>query len=480
MRRSTLFLAIASALTILSASAKEQAILLGGGYMLGGSQGQIELNLKWVQEIIQARNIEPRVFYTDGDDPNPDVFIQQPVAENQQNLQPLARIFAQQFQNGISYRNHEVSGVEFSTQRDTFLPAFKNALQSYKSDDSLLFVYNGHGSPSEGAADEVALKLWNDTRLPAHEFQQSLDYLDSAVPFHYVFTQCYSGGFHRLIYKDSKAGHELAEPQRCGFTAESAWRQSEGCSASIDMGDYRDYTTFFFAALNGKDRLGRSLLADPDKNADGKTDLREAHLYTLEHAHSTDLSRSSSEDYLEQWRPWYLKWLPLGGDMPDNEYASLANAVAADNGISGDDPAGQSRSRLVQLRKETESLQREQDQARHNAEQLRGELLQKVIALWPQLTTPYTLAYKNLLLYDADEVQGWIVSQETYPLLHDLQDSDSEYDRRLLDAERHIAQLEKILRFRRLAFLQAWIYEYGSGEDIAAYEKLLSCESSTL
>ncbi|MCB1755145.1 MAG: hypothetical protein KDJ38_06465 [Gammaproteobacteria bacterium] len=480
MRKSVLSLFIASAMTFSVADAKQQAILLGGGYLLEGSQGQIELNLKWVQEILQARGIEPRVFYTDGDDQNPDIFIQQPVAESLQNLQPLARVFGQQVLNGVSYRNHEVAGVESSTDRETLLPVLNKTLQNVKPDDELLFVYNGHGSPSEGAADEVALKLWNDTRLSAGEFQETLAGLDPAVAFRYVFTQCYSGGFHRLIYQDSKAGHQLAEPLRCGFTAESAWRQSEGCSASIDMGDYRDYTTFFFAALNGKDRLERPLLADPDQNADGRTTLREAHLYTLEYAHSTDLSRSSSEDYLEQWRPWYLKWLPLSGDMPDNEYASLAKSVATHNDINETGLLEAVRSRLATLRAEFETLQAQQYQARDEAEQVREALQGRLIARWPQLGTPYTLAYKTLLLDGSDEVQNWIVSQQDYPQLRDLQDSDAEYDQQILETERNLAQLEKILRLRKLAFLQAWLYDYGSSEDIAGYEKLVGCESSAM
>ncbi len=475
-----LVVALSIVLISLSVNAKEYAILLGGGYRVEGSQGQIELNLKWVKEILQSPNRDLSVFYTDGNLDEPDVFIQQDVEESTGTLQPLSRIFGQQKSNGISYRNHIVQSVESTTDRQVLIPKLKSMMRSYVPGDKLLFVYNGHGSPTTSSADKVALKLWNNTRLPADELHSMLDELDSDVSFRYVFTQCYSGGFNRIIYKNSKKGHELAEPLRCGFTAESAWRQSEGCSASIDMGDYRDYTTFFFAALNGKDRHGQLLKTNPDRDNNGETDMREAHLYTLENAHSTDLSRSSSEDYLEQWRPWFLQWIPLAGEEPENEYTSLVKSLAAKNDIQQSNLVSATRLRLSTLRSEFAELKQDKEATHNKAEVLRTALLVRLLQRWPSLATPYTLAYKRLLLKHMDSIQNWIMLQSDYPLLRELQDADVQYEKKLLNSERNIAQMEKILRLRKLAYLKAWLYEYGDKEDTAAYERLLSCEASTL
>ena len=52
---------------------------------------------------------------------------------------------------------------------------------------------------------------------------------------------------------------ELARPgsNHCGFLAESADREAEGCSAAIEARDFKDYSTHFFAALAGHGRLDK-------------------------------------------------------------------------------------------------------------------------------------------------------------------------------------------------------------------------------
>lgn len=460
--------------------ADQNVVLLGGGYQLEGSQGQIELNLKWVQDILEKRQKSINVYYTDGDGENPDVFLQTPIEDSVEKLQPLARVFGQHVLNEISYRNHTVEGVLSETTASVLQPALKNLFEQSKPDDSLLVVYNGHGAPSALGAEQVALKLWGDTRMTAEQFHGLLSETDPNTDFRYIFTQCYSGGFHRLIYEDPVRGHALADGQRCGFTAESSWRQSEGCSASIDMGDYRDYTTFFFAAINGEDRLGQSLLVDPDQNSDGVTDMREAHLYTLEHAHSTDLSRSSSEDYLEQWRPWFLKWLPMGDATPENEYAVLSRSVALRIELDDSDIVRSARQKGDDFREKHASLSRDKYDSRVEIQRLSVMLTDTLTAKWPQLKAPYTRAYKKLLTEQLNDVQSWILAQASFEALRLLQDKEPDIEKQLLALERDTAQTDKVLRFRRLAFLQDWLYQYGSEREVKDYEGLVSCESSPI
>lgn len=83
----------------------------------------------------------------------------------------------------------------------------------------------------------------------------------------------------RLIRPDARDLRTLAAYNRCGFAAESADRLSEGCSASIEVGDYRDYTTYFFAALSGRHRSYQPLERSPDRDRDGYVTLHEAHVH---------------------------------------------------------------------------------------------------------------------------------------------------------------------------------------------------------
>jgi hypothetical protein len=140
-------------------------------------------------------------------------------------------------------------------------------------------------------------------------------------------TQCYSGAFHSLIYDNPREPGALAQ-DRCGFFSESALEQAEGCSLVVSEDEYRDYSTYFFAALSGRTRLGEPVDASHvDRDGDGARSFREAHLYTLAAAHSADLPRSTSEEYLSRWAPWYLLW-DTNVEARGSTYWTIADEVA--------------------------------------------------------------------------------------------------------------------------------------------------------
>jgi len=278
--------AIAACVALSTSVLADQVILIGGGDNVHDSQPQIEYNVRWVQGVLQATPASVRTFFTDGDDPAADIHYVVHGDDSESALAPLARVFGDVGVDRRRYRNHELTDISGGTQRDTLKPALQHLLGSDNAEDTLL-VFNGHGTRRSSTTDQVSLSLWNNTAMTPAELHSLLG--NNRAPFRFVFTQCYSGGFHRIAYANPKDGARLTNAKRCGFTAESAYRAAEGCSASIDSSDYRDYSTYFFAALSGYDRNGEILGQDPDTDADGVTSLREAHLYTLEKALSADL-----------------------------------------------------------------------------------------------------------------------------------------------------------------------------------------------
>lgn len=490
MTRLKLSLAIATYLIAqVNVAQADQAILIGGGYNINGSQGQIELNVKWVQSVLEEAELPVSTFFTDGDDPTADVHYQKldsqssteedPIEALAKQLEPVARLFGNQYLNQRRYRNHTVENVTGSTRADSLTDSLKALLSSAPDDPSLL-VYNGHGSQSESSVDQVTLELWDDTRLTANALHSILE--TSNAPSRFVFTQCYSGGFHRLAYANPESGLELASSARCGFTSESAYRLAEGCSASIDTNDYRDYTTYFFAALNGYDRNGEILAETTDTNNDGTTSLREAHLYTLEHAHSTDLSRSTSEDYLSSWEPWYLQWTLANQSLPNNEYAKLYRALADKYDIPlSDDPAKKARSKLASFEQTASDLKLRQQELRAEQASVQEKLIEQAIKQWPALMGPYTAQFQTMSgSGQLINVATWLREQPSYQQLVDLQTEDSNIDGTLLDAERNVTQMQKLFHMRKLANLKHQLYQHGEPAQISDYESLVSCEDAPL
>ena len=462
------------------AAAIDRTILIGGGNSLANSQAQIELNVKWVRELLEGSpGREVEVFYSDGDDPGADVVVQHPLQDADSELHPLARVFGAQDVNGEERRNHRVGTVAGGTSAGTLVPALQRRFASLRAGDSLTMVYNGHGSVDRQDPTANALMLWGDTRLDVRGLHAMLAGVDPAVPARWVFTQCFSGAFHRLAYRDPGRGLELAEGQRCGFTAESAWRMAEGCSASVAVGDYRDYTTFFFAALSGRTRQGEPLPAPADTDGDGRVSLREAHHYAVRHAYSTDLSRATSEDYLETWEPWFLRWQADARALPDNEFARIATAVAQREGI---DPGGATGIRQARLAARTshERLLAERRELRAQAARHAGAVRDPLLRRWPALAHPHTGGYLDTLRREQDAIVAWIAGHEAYPALRRAQQQLASLETRLLNAARRLAQVDKVARLRRLARLRHAFDTHASPAERSQYERLVACESAPL
>lgn len=456
-----------------------EALLIGGGYNLQGSQGQIELNVKWVQGILEDQGLNVDTYFTDGKEEGADVHYMLDPSKNESPLEPLARVFGDWVLENRRYRENEVDQVLGSTRREHLEPQLKTRFDG-SSDEELLLVYNGHGSQSYSTPDKVTMNLWDDTTLTASELHELL--APQRSPFRFVFTQCYSGGFHRLAYADSAQGSELSETPRCGFTAESAYRLAEGCSASIDSDDYRDYTTYFFAALSGYERSGKPIARDPDRNDDGMTTLREAHLFTLEEAYSTDLSRSTSEDYLDQWQPWYLRWLPTAADLPDNEYAALFRKLAERHGVALNSAIRSSlRKAKAATEQEVQALANQRLALEQQIQQMQYQLQYRLINHWPQLMGPYTGAYQTMAGNgQLEDISRQIKMLPEYGQLVQLQEHYASLDLEMLDRERLATQYQKMIRLRRLAQLKQQLTDHGSEHQQADYQSLLSCEEAPL
>lgn len=459
----------------------DNAILIGGGYDLQGSQGQIELNTKWVQQILETRGMQVTTFYTDGENPGLDVHYLQPESDYASPLEPLSRIFDTVELDRTNYRNHSVERVTDSTERSILLPQLRDLL-GLESTNSTLLVYNGHGNQSLSTPDKVTMHLWGDTVIQAQEVHTLLE--ETSSPFRFVMTQCYSGGFHRIAYDKPDTGITLADgPARCGFTAESAYRLSEGCSSSINSSDYRDYTTFFFAALTGINRQGKPLDINPDQNNDGVTTLREAHFYTLANAVSTDLPRSTSEHYLSNWAPWYLRWAPTHASLPDNEYAALFGRMASRLSLDPGAPqvARQIQSSLEQITDQRSSLVRSYAKTQNDIESLQSTLQGQLITRWPELVGPHTTAYANLATSgELRRISTIAAALKEYPTLVKLQQQLQQLEHNVLENERDSTQMQKLQRLRKLSTLQEQLLTHGTPHQIDDYNSLVSCEESTL
>ncbi len=478
MRRTEAFVVVFLLLAPLPAPAATDYVwLIGGGYNPDSSQAQIEQNVLWVSRLIgqlPGQRVQ-RIYFDDGDNPAHDVREQTPLRAPPE---PLRRLFAHGHVAGYHYRNHAIPRVDGGTERAALVAKLDQEIAGLRIGDRLLIVFNGHGSRNRRDPKGNRLWLWNNTSLDVREFDALLTRVPPTVPVRFVFTQCYAGAFARLA--PGKDGN------RCGFLAESEDQPAEGCAAGVDANDYRDYTTYFFAALAGRTRLDAPLPVNPDLDGDGHVSLYEAHLYALRAGESADLPRSTSEAFLERWRPWYADWRGLFGlnddALPDNVYTRLAQEL----GIKLDLPtdAKALRRALKQRRTELQSrarlLQRRQREQLRRIQALQHDIRKMVVERYPALER----LSRQETLTDADgdtrEIIRAIGAHPRYAELVQAQDARAAGEAELLAIERSLSRLDVFQRSKRLARWHGRFEAEASATDRETYGKLLACEQQGL
>lgn len=477
------FVIIFGLLVIAPTGAEDHVWMIGGGPTPDTSQAQIEFNVNFVLETLRARHPPPQlhVYYTDGDGPGKDVKLWVKPTDSPALLHPLARVFDAHEANGYEYRQHRVIGVRGGTEAGVLSARLANEFSVLKAGDRAMIIYNGHGHRGKFDAAESTLRLWNDTHMSVRELGALLDRVPAEVPVRFVMTQCYSGGFARLMHPQARATLELVAGERCGFMAESETREAEGCSASIEIGDYRDYTTYFFAALRGRTRNGEPIRGNPDRDDDGTVTLYEAHLYVLAEAHNADLPRSTSEVFLERWQPWYLRWFDTGVE-PDNIYAALAREVARKNSMpeAGLALARELRERKRDYLERIRVLNNDQEMLKREIETVQMDLRKELVQRWPGVKRPYTRNFAEFLRIDLAAAQDFLRAHPRYPELAAMQDRRMVIERELLHVDRDVTLRDKILRMRKLARLRAQFERHASDSDKAAYKRLVRCEQRPL
>jgi len=432
MIRKLLVLTIAAAPVM----AETRVSLIGGGDTLEHSQVQIESNVGWLQTIFREREIETRTYFGSGDGEESDVAYLAPT-----ELAAAGTVLLPH-EPRIRYRRHELPDVAGSTRKPELTEALRRDLGSLAPGDDALVIFNGHGGIDHADTRNNYLKLWDEGRMTVSDLESLLDAAPNGTPVRFVMAQCYSGAFARLIYDDP---HDASgfRSNRCGFMSEAADRLAEGCSLSLEESEFRDYTTYFFAALAGRTRSDEPIEAQAvDRDRDGLVSFRESHFYALLNAHSADLSRSTSEQYLEDWSPWYLRFDSLR-ENDRSVYWSLAEELAQRYGW-------QTRPAMLSA--------------------LRGQYARAVD--------------------DADARR--ISAQKGLRALRERPDATPQRDalemqrtaeaagRESRDATRMLTQVEKIYRLRQLARLEQALEQYGNAEERARYGELVQCEAGHL
>lgn len=449
----------------------------------------------WVADVLRSSTggAAPMTLLADPSPELPDPRGAVRLADSPATLQPLARVFGQQGYNVLQPRRLKVSPTLAGARADSVSAVLDKSFAGLAPSDRGLFFYAGPelSGGHERDPGTSALRLADGTALSVAELDKLARQVPADVPMRFVLTQCHANGFQRLVRPAASEQRSLGRHNRCVFTAEPMDHLGQHCpttdtSAEVDAlpseGEARDYATLFFSALAGRSRSGAPLRRSADLDGNRIVTPHEAHLYALIEGDSRELPRASTEAYLERWQPAWLRYLDTSSE-PDNLYGRVAMALAERLRLplKGRALVDALDTRQKELMRRLERLDDEARRVNVEIERLQTTLRRALIQRWPAAAHPHTSGYARFLAQDAGAAQNFLLAQTaTYPTLVTRQERQARIQQDRLALDRDLTQLDKLLRMRQLARLQAQFDRHASESARLELGRLERCEKTPL
>lgn len=279
-----------------------RAIMVGGGPNPKSNQVAIESNVRYLLRLL-PQDVKRTVLFADGDPKAETVQFEEQAKE----LRPGERVVTLLLDgpdaahpSAYKYRAPNLAQIDGPSRRADIEALFSQLSTQEPTFSPLLLYFTGHGSPAKNRnLDNNVYDLWQENGLSVRDLAGQIGRLPANQPLTIVMVQCYSGAFGNLLFRDGDPQGEPLDRVMAGFFSTVKERVAAGCTPALDESEYHDFTSYFFAALTGQDRVGRRVRG-ADYNHDGKVTMDEAFCYALSHDASIDIPVCTSDIYLRR------------------------------------------------------------------------------------------------------------------------------------------------------------------------------------
>lgn len=466
-------------------------LLMGGGAEPRNNQVSLEKNLAYFERVkgqLGLAHAQRDVLFACGNDKTQDdIQYLANASDDPIIMQMIDVLVAPGANRSRAYRPHELDGSEIQASPEHIAAWFDDQAQTLGPEDRVMVYFTGHGS--KGPKDNpqnTGMYLWSKKKMPTQAFVGHLDKLDQETPVVLVMVQCYSGGFANVIFNEGNPDKGLSEHNRCGFFASVHDRVAAGCTPHVNEADYKEYSSYFWAALSGEDRMGQPINR-PDYNGDGVTSYLEAHAYSMIHSNSIDLSMSTTDRL--------VRAVPLGAeeDQPgrltaDADYAKLLAAadparravlegLSERLGLTGEDRHAKAKAMVDEKKKQRDELKQKLREAGKTYHAQRLPLIAMLKDRWPDLINRKKRTEAIGQIIESHEAIKKIVCEhdayaQTLDRLDDIQVLKEERESlatTLAHAERFVYTCESVANIDTLK-------QFGEQKHIDAYNQLYERE----
>lgn len=472
-------------------NAADHFLTIGGGSSASNNQVSLEKNVLFLQRFLSGRgmgDVPHEILFSDGTGGARDLQYV-PAAKPPRVNELLGEIFRQERGLDEQYRAHDIPHLWGASGRQSLNRWFDTIGASLHDDDRLFIYYTGHGSRGKGGHN-TGLAMWREPDMPVTEFVKLLDRLPPKVSVVLVMVQCFGGGFADVIFNDADPFKGLSSRSRCGFFATTPDRVAAGCTPDVDEDNYREYSTYFWAALYGRTRAGEAV-PPPDYDGDGRVSLAEAHAYAMVTSDTIDLSMKTSDVFLRRFSKLRTVAGPADLIDADAEFETLLDraepperatleGLAKRLGLDGVNRTQAARLIATGIAERRRALADEQRRLNQSHDRTCNALAAWVRTRWPELTNLLNPAAVKLLSEQGDALVRAIESAPAYPELRRQRDRLDAIDDQDTELERKWVKCQRFLRTADHVALAANLSRVASPEVCARYESLRTAEGGTL
>ena len=285
-------------------SAPLRALIVGGGPDRESNQVAIESNVRYVGSLLGSA---PRLtLFADGKPTGATVLYQTKSGASQEGTYAVDLMVngavALFRESEEALRAPRIGGkLDGGANAKDIARAFSTlAAQQKSAPRPALIYFTGHGGDNETNLDDNAYSLWGGGDFSVRNMAAQMKKLPDNAPVAVVMVQCFSGSFANLLFEGGDPHERVLARDFAGFFASTRERPAAGCTSEVNEAEYHDFTSYFFAALSGRDRAARRV-SNADYNADGRVGMNEAFCYALINDPSIDVPVCTSDAFLRRF-----------------------------------------------------------------------------------------------------------------------------------------------------------------------------------